>query len=130
MKSHTPLTRQQRNDNAAYYLKWMELNWCITFITTCKSLGLGKERANRLFHDIRKEMNRFNEYNDYDYSMKELNAELKRLEIPYRTGASTGGGAYYDITYRDRMNKKNQQAASVAESREMAEKLKLMKDLL
>lgn len=130
MKSHTHLTRQQRNENAAYYIRWMELNWCITFVTTCKALGLGKERARRLFYEIKKEMDRFNEYNDYEYSMKELNAELERLGIPYKTGAGTGGGAYYDVTYRDRMTKKNQAAASIEEARKNAEMLAAMKELL
>lgn len=126
MKAYIPNKARVKNEVADYYIKWMELNWCITFVTTCKSLGLGKERAKRLFHDIRSEMARFNEYSDYEYSMKELNAELERLEIPYKTG----GGSYYDLTYRDRMNKKNQSAASIVESRKAAEMLQAMKDLL
>jgi len=98
MKAYIPNKARVKNEVADYYIKWMELNWCITFITTCKSLGLGKERAKRLFHDIRSEMARFNEYSDYEYSMKELNAELERLEIPYKTGGTMGQGAYYDLT--------------------------------
>ena len=82
-----------------------------------------------MFHDIRSEMARFNEYDDYAYSMKELNAELERLEIPYKTGGGTGN-AYYDLTYKDRMNRKNQSAASIVESREAAEMLKIMKELM
>jgi hypothetical protein len=73
-------------------------------------------------------MARFNEYNDYAYSMKELDAELERLEIPYKTGGGTGN-AYYDLTYRDRMNRKNE-AASIVESRKAAEMLKAMKELM
>lgn len=130
MKAYIPNKARVKNEVADYYIKWMELNWCITFVTTCKSLGLGKERAKRLFHDIRSEMARFNEYSDYDYSMKELNAELERLEIPYKTGGGMGGGSYYDLTYRDRMNKKNQSAASIVESRKAAEMLQAMKELL
>lgn len=130
MKAYTPNNKRVKNEIADYYIKWMELNWCITFVTTCKSLGLGKERAKRLFHEIRKEMARFNEYNDYTYSMKELNAEMERLEIPYKTGGTMGGGAYYDVTYRDRMNRKNQSSASIVESRKAAEMLKAMKELM
>ena len=128
MKAYMPNKARVKNEVADYYIKWMELNWCITFVTTCKSLGLGKERAKRLFHDIRSEMARFNEYNDYAYSMKELDAELERLEIPYKTGGGTGN-AYYDLTYRDRMNRKNE-AASIVESRKAAEMLKIMKELM
>lgn len=72
MKAYTPNRARVKNEVADYYIKWMELNWCISFVTTCRSLGLGKERANRLFTEIRNEMSRFNEYNDYEYSMKEL----------------------------------------------------------
>lgn len=79
MKAYMPNKQRMKNETADYYIKWMELNWCITFVTTCKSLGLGKERAKRLFHDIRSEMARFNEYNDYAYSMKELDAEAERI---------------------------------------------------
>lgn len=75
-------------------------------------------------------MTRFNEYNDYNYSMKELNAELERLEIPFQTGFTSCQGAKYDINYRDRMTKKNQTAASIAENREIMETLKLMKELM
>ena len=129
MKAYIPNKARVKNEVADYYIKWMELNWCITFVTTCKTLGLGKERAKRLFHDIRSEMARFNESSDYEYSMKELNAELERLEIPYKTGGTMGQGAYYDLTYRDRMNKKNQ-SASIVESRKAAEMLQAMKELL
>ena len=129
MKAYLPNKARVKNEVADYYIKWMELNWCITFVTTCKSLGLGKERAKRLFHDIRSEMARFNEYSDYEYSMKELNAELERLEIPYKTGGGTGN-AYYDLTYRDRMNRKNETVSSIVESRKAAEMLQAMKELL
>ena len=129
MKAYIPNKQRMKNETADYYIKWMELNWCISFVTTCKSLGLGKERAKRLFHDIRSEMARFNEYSDYEYSMKELNAELERLEIPYKTGGGTGN-AYYDLTYRDRMNRKNETVSSIVESRKAAEMLQAMKELL
>lgn len=129
MKAYIPNKARVKNEVADYYIKWMELNWCITFVTTCKSLGLGKERAKRLFHDIRSEMARFNEYSDYEYSMKELNEELERLEIPYKTGDGTGN-AYYDLTYRDRMNRKNEASTSIVESRKAAEMLAAMKELL
>ena len=130
MKAYTPNRQRMKNETADYYIKWMELNWCITFITACKFSGFGKERAKKLFYEIKNEMARFNEYSDYNYSMKELNAELERLEIPYKTGGGTGGGAYYDVTYKDRMNRKNQSAASIVESREAAEMLKIMKELM
>ena len=130
MKAYTPNRARVKNETADYYIKWMELNWCITFVTVCRSLGLGKERANRLFTEIRNEMSRFNGYNDYEYSMKELTAEIERLEIPYRAGYTSSQGAYYDIHYRDRMTKKNQAAASVAQSKEAAEMLKIMKELM
>ena len=130
MKAYTPNRARVKNEVADYYIKWMELNWCITFVTVCRSLGLGKERANRLFTEIRNEMSRFNGYNDYEYSMKELTAEIERLEIPYRAGYTSSQGAYYDIHYRDRMTKKNQAAASVAQSKEAAEMLKIMKELM
>ena len=90
---------------------------------------LVQERANRLFFEIKNEMERFNGYNDYEYSMKELNEELERLGIPYKTGGGTGN-AYYDLTYRDRMNKKNEAATSIVESRKAAEMLAAMKELL
>lgn len=128
MKAYTPNRARVKNEVADYYIKWMELNWGISFVTTCRSLGLGKERANRLFFEIKNEMERFNGYNDYEYSMKELNAELERLEIPYKTGGT--GNAYYDLTYRDRMNKKNETVSSIVESRKAAEMLQAMKDLL
>ena len=129
MKAYTPNRARVKNEVADYYIKWMELNWCITFVTVCRSLGLGKERANRLFTEIRNEMSRFNGYNDYEYSMKELTAELERLEIPYKTGGGTGN-AYYDLTYRDRMNRKNEAATSIVESRKAAEMLAAMKELM
>lgn len=128
MKAYTPNRARVKNEVADYYIKWMELNWCISFVTTCRSLGLGKERANRLFFEIKNEMERFNGYNDYEYSMKELNAELERLEIPYKTGGT--GNAYYDLTYRDRMNRKNETVSSIVESRKAAEMLAAMKELL
>ena len=125
------ITKDKAKDRIAeYYMRWAEMNWLISFVTTCRSLGLGKERANRLFQEIRSEMSRFNEYNDYNYSMKELTAEIERLEIPYRAGYTSSQGAYYDIHYRDRMTKKNQAAASVAQSKEAAEMLKIMKELM
>ncbi|MBP5443158.1 MAG: hypothetical protein J6Y60_07950 [Treponema sp.] len=130
MKAYT-LNRDRYRDTASeFFSKWMELNFCITLVTACKFGGYGTERANRLFHEIRKEMARFNEYNDYEYSMKELNEELERLGIPIKTGHMTSQGAFYDLSHRDKMTKKNQAAASIAESKEMAEKLKLMKELM
>ena len=128
MKAYTPNRARVKNEVADYYIKWMELNWSITFVTVCRVLGLGKGRAKMLFHEIRKEMARFNDYNDYEYSMKELNAELERLEIPYKTGGT--GNAYYDLTYKDRMNRKNEAATSIVESRKAAEMLKGMKELM
>lgn len=129
MKSYVLKKKRYDEKQAEFFQKWMELNWVITIVTTCKHLGLGKERANRLFDEIRKEMARFNEYDDYEYSMKELNAELERLGIPLATGHISPNGASYDVRYRDRMNKKNQ-TAGLAESYEAVEKLKLMKELL
>lgn len=128
MKAYVPNRGRVKNEVADYYIKWMELNWCITFVTVCRSLGLGKERANRLFFEIKNEMSRFNGYNDYEYSMKELNEELERLGIPYKTGGT--GNAHYDLTYRDRMNRKNEAATSIVESRKAAEMLKVMKELM
>lgn len=130
MKAYTPNKQRTRNEVSDYFAKWMELNWCITFVTTCKYLGLGKDRANRLFCEIKKEMDRFNEYSDYNYSMKELTAEIERLEIPYRPCYTSAAGAHYDLMKRDRMNQKNQSAASIVESRKAAEMLRAMKELL
>ena len=130
MKAYTPNRARVKNETAEYYMRWAEMNWLISFVTTCRSLGLGKERANRLFQEIRSEMSRFNEYNDYNYSMKELTAEIERLEIPYMAGYTSSQGAYYEIHYRDRMTKKNQAAASAAQSKEAAEMLKIMKELM
>lgn len=117
-----------RDDLAEYYSKWMELNWLITFVTVCKFCGLGKERANRLFDEIRAEMARHNDYGDYKYSMKELQAEIERLGIPFMMYTS-GQGGYYDQMQRQKYDAKNQ-AAGVAEAREMAEKLRIMKELM
>lgn len=122
--------RSKEDRQAEYYTRWAELNWCITFVTVCRHFRLGKDRARKLFFEIKDEMTRFNEYNDYNYSMKELNAELERLEIPFQTGYTSSQGARYDINYRDRMTKKNQTAASIAENREIMETLKLMKELM
>ena len=74
-------------------------------------------------------MARFNEYDDYEYSMKELNAELERLGIPLATGHISPNGASYDVRYRDRMNRKNQ-TAGLAESYEAARMLQVMKKLM
>ena len=130
MKAYTLNKDRYRDTASEFFSKWMELNFCITLVTACKFGGYGTERANRLFHEIRKEMSRFNEYNDYEYSMKELNGELERLGIPIKTGHTTAQGAFYELSHRDKMTKKNQSAASVAESKEMAEKLRLMKELM
>ena len=130
MKSYTMNRDRFRDSASEFFSKWMELNFCITLVTACKFGGYGRERANKLFDEIRKEMARFNEYNDYEYSMKELSAELERLGIPIKTGHTTAQGAFYDLSHRDKMTKKNQLAASIAESKEMAEKLKLMKELM
>lgn len=130
MKAYTLNKDRYRDTASEFFLKWMELNFCITLVTACKFGGYGPERANRLFHEIRKEMSRFNEYNDYEYSMRELNGELKRLGIPIKTRHTTARGAFYELTHRYKMTKKNQSAASVAESNEMAEKLRLMKELM
>jgi hypothetical protein len=116
-------------EQANFYSRWMELNWVITIVTTCKYLGLGKERANRLFNEIRKEMARFNSYDDYEYSMKELRAELERLEIPLAVGTSSPLGANYDLHYRDRMNRKNE-TKNLGESLEAARMLQVMKNLM
>lgn len=129
MKSYVMKKKRYDEMQAEYFSKWMELNWVITIVTTCKYLGIGKERANRLFTEIRKEMARFNEYDDYEYSMKELNAELERLGIPLATGHISPNGASYDVRYRDRMNRKNQKAG-LAESYEAARMLQVMKNLM
>ena len=33
MKAYTPNRARVKNETADYYIKWMELNWCITFVT-------------------------------------------------------------------------------------------------
>lgn len=113
----------QAND---FYARWMELNWAITFITVCRSLGLGKERARRLFDDIRHEMKRHDEYQNVEYSMKELTAEFERLEIPLEL---FGTHESWERSLRRDQLKERKSNATAAESREMAEKLKAMKAL-
>ena len=130
MKAEMTPTRQQTDrvmEKAnAFFTRWMEINWSITFVTVCRSLGLGKERAKRLFEDIRLEMKRHDEYENYEYSMRELNAELERLEIPVDF-------FFNHDTLKQELRaerlKEQSKKASIQESYEMAEKLKIMKEL-
>lgn len=110
-----------------FYSQWMELNWAVTFITVCRSLNLGKTRANRLFDDIRAEMQRHDEYENYEYSMKELQAEFERLEIPIELFGSHE--SFERSLRRDQLKERNRKAG-IQESYEMAEKLRMMKALL
>lgn len=110
-----------------FYAQWMELNWAITFITVCRSLRLGKERANRLFDDIRAEMQRHDEYENYEYSMKELQAEFERLGVPIEL---FGSHESFERSLRHDQLKERNKKAGIQESYEMAEKLRIMKSLL
>ena len=117
---------RMKDQASDFYSRWMEMNWAITFVTVCKSLGLGKERANRLFQEIRAEMARHNEYENYQYSMKELTDELNRLEIPLEL---FGSHASWKETLRVEKAKQKHHKAGIAESYEMAAKLKTLKGL-
>lgn len=124
----TPQMVDRMKDQASdFYSRWMELNWCITFVTCCKSLGLGKERANRLFQDIVDEMARHNEYENYQWSMQELTKELERLDIPC---TFFGKHASWKETLRKEKVIQRSKKAGLAESYQMAAKLKKMQELL
>ena len=110
-----------------FYANWMELNWAITFLTACRFLNLGKERANKLFDNIRREIERHDEYENVEYSMQELQAEFKRLEIPVEL---FGTHECWERSLRHDQLRERSKKAGIQESYEMAEKLKLMKSLL
>jgi hypothetical protein len=124
----TPAMVDRMKDQASdFYSRWMELNWCITFVTTCKTLGLGKARANRLFQDITAEMARHNEYENYKWSCEELKKELDRLEIPCEF---FGERSSWKETLRKERAIQRSKKAGLAESYEITAKLKKMKELV
>lgn len=125
----TPEMVERMKDQASdFYSRWMELNWCITFVTVCKSLKFGKKRANQLFKDITDEMARHNEYENYRYSVEELSKELKRLEIPCEFFSEDRPS--WKETLRKEKAIQRSKKAGLAESYEAAAKLRKMQDLL
>ena len=125
----TPEMVDRMKDQASdFYSRWMELNWCITFVTVCKSLKLGKKRANQLFKDITDEMARHNEYENYRYSVEELSKELKRLEIP-REFFSEDRPSWKETLRKEKAIQRSKKAG-LAESYEAAAKLRKMQELL
>ena len=92
-----------------------------------QKFSLGRERANRLFDDIRAEMQRHDEYENYEYSMKELQAEFERLGVPIEL---FGSHESFERSLRHDQLKERNKKAGIQESYEMAEKLRIMKSLL
>lgn len=126
----TPQMVDRMKDQASdFYSRWMELNWCITFVTVCKSLKLGKARANRLFQDIVEEMARHNEYENYKWSCDELKKELERLEIPCEFFSERSTSSWKQTLHREKIIQESKKAG-IAESYEMAAKLKKIRELI
>ena len=134
MKSNivpTPAMVNRMKDQAhSFYMQWMELNWAITFITTCNSLGLGKERANRLFREVRDEMKKFDERDNYQYNIEIVKKEFKRLEIPYTFFVDCGQNETFLKTVHREKVKKESQKPSIKEQYEVQRKLKMMQELM
>lgn len=122
------MVNRMKNQASDFYARWMELNWVITFVTVCKTFNLGKKRANVLFQNIVDEMARHNEYENYQYSVDELTKELEKLDIPCEFFGDHHE-TWKESIHKEKIIAKNKKAG-IAESYEIAAKLKLMKELM
>lgn len=120
----------KKDQSFTYYTKWCSLNFSITLQTVFKSLGLGKVRAQRLFDEIISEMRRYDERDNYNESLAEIQAYFRELGIPFDCQAHDKLISIDEQKRIDRRRDQNRKQVSMAEAAKMQETLQAMQNLM
>lgn len=120
----------KKEQSFTYYTKWCTLNFGITLQTVFRSLGLGKVRAQRLFDEIISEMRRYDERDNYNESLAEIQKCFDELGIPFDCQSHEKLISVDEQKRVDRRREQNRKQVSMAEAAKMQEQLQLMKSLM
>lgn len=126
------MLERMKDSTLSFFERWMSLNWAISFLTTCEFCGLGPKRANELLDEIIKEWARHDDYDNYDYSIKEISKQLEKRGIDAESLFSKSLGIKDEMRHekKKRETKEKLTFVEMMQAKKDVEKFKALKEFV